>query len=299
MPIQKILVATDFSEHAEEAAKLAGILQNACGSARRLVHVVPPSDVLEDSIGYAPAAAADEREKTEARAAQRRQLLQAKLLEEGSEADVQVVADGSPPAAAICREATTWGADLVAMGTHGHSAVELDLMGSVAEKVVRASPVPVLTVQQGQGWSSAEELQKILVPIDFSKGAHAAARLASDIARCFSAEVELLHVLELSPPSFLRAPIPTPYLEEAQDGARLELVNELGKLEDTGVKVSLHIAAAKAAPGILARCDEIGADLVILGSRGWTSFRSFLLGSVASRVVRHATCPVITCREPF
>ncbi|NNL85322.1 MAG: universal stress protein [Myxococcales bacterium] len=268
MPIQKILVATDFSEHAEEAAKLSGILQSACGSARRLIHVVSPSDATEDLTEYA-------------------------------EADVQVVSDGSPPAAAICREATSWGADLVAMGTHGHSAVELDLMGSVAEKVVRASPVPVLTVQKGQGWSSGEELQKILVPIDFSKGAHAAALLASDIARCFSAEVELLHVLELAPPSFLRAPIPAPYLEEAQDGARLELVNELGKLEDTGVKVSLHIAAAKAAPAILARCEEIGADLVILGSRGWTSFRSFLLGSVASRVVRHATVPVITCREPF
>ena len=78
----------------------------------------------------------------------------------------------------------------------------------------------------------------------------------------------------------------------------LELVNEIGTLENTGVKVSLHLAAAEAAPEILARSDEIGADLIVIGNRGWTSFRSFVLGSVASRVLRHATCPVITCREP-
>jgi nucleotide-binding universal stress UspA family protein len=149
MAIRKILVPFDFSPHSREATRWAVDLAQRHDASVTLAHVSQPiafppgpdgSSILTvDALAEAPRelAAALERARAEVEA-------------EGVRAE-SCVLDGSP-AAEIIELARARGFDLVVMGTHGRGWIAHALLGSVAEKVVRKAPCPVLTVRlPGQG----------------------------------------------------------------------------------------------------------------------------------------------------
>ncbi|WP_455429081.1 universal stress protein [Haloarcula regularis] len=92
--------------------------------------------------------------------------------------------------------ATDHDADLVVMGTHGRTGVRRYVLGSVAEKVVRLSDVPVLTVHGTDGGADVS-FENILVPTDGSEGARAAARPAAAVAKPTDATVHALSVVDV------------------------------------------------------------------------------------------------------
>jgi nucleotide-binding universal stress UspA family protein len=145
--LKRILVATDFSQHSSNALKYAAAFGKAFGAEVVLCHVLEKPDFLSQfppvAEGYFPP---DFNEVHEKHA--RVQCEQALAAVQLSKARV-LLPHGSP-AAEIVRSAQTENADLVIVGTHGRGALAHMLLGSVAEKVVRSAPCPVLTVRSGE-----------------------------------------------------------------------------------------------------------------------------------------------------
>jgi universal stress protein A len=159
--ISTILVATDFSAASTGALGYGRLLAMKLGAALRVVHVV--DDPLL-AAAWSEAYAFDTSELRE-------------RLREGAEAELAKVAAtitdvpvtteiivGSPARAIIGRSAEP-DIDLVVMGTHGRSGVSHLLLGSVAERVVRAAQCPVLTVREGKAAEGVPAPEAAAVPM--------------------------------------------------------------------------------------------------------------------------------------
>ena len=143
MNIQKILVPFDFSEYSEKACAWAVGMAEKWRARLLLLHVVPrPSypPVLMGSHFNAADFEAGLRAETEERA----RTFVAQLSHAGAPIDVKVII--GEPSWDICRTAEEERSDLVIMGSHGRTGLGHVLLGSVAERVVRLSPCPVLVV---------------------------------------------------------------------------------------------------------------------------------------------------------
>ena len=140
-------------------------------------------------------------------------------------------------------------------------------------------------------------MQKILVPLDFSKASRKALKYAVPFAEQFGAKIVLLHVVE-------------PVVYPATDLGYLAIDETM--LIDSAKKTMNHLAKSAIKPRLLERTlvrtgkphQEIVAtargmkvDLIIITTHGYTGLKHAMLGSTAERVVRHAPCPVLTVRE--
>ena len=139
-----LLVATDFSEASEHAMEHAHALAHSLGARLHLLHVVPgpvPASAWSEHDAY-DLAALSERLRTQAE-----QEIAKRARSFGDVAVTTEVVIGSP-AAAIAATAAKRGIDMIVMGTHGRSGFSHLVVGSVAERVVRSAPCPVLTIRQ-------------------------------------------------------------------------------------------------------------------------------------------------------
>jgi nucleotide-binding universal stress UspA family protein len=139
--------------------------------------------------------------------------------------------------------------------------------------------------------------EKILLATDGSEGARRAGRAAVDLARRAGAELHVVHAFEPVPPySHPSVRIATDvelYRREAEE----LLERETGELEAGGAPaVRRHLVRSPYVDGILDVAERLGADLIVLGSRGLGPIRRLLLGSVSEGVVHHARCPVLVVR---
>jgi nucleotide-binding universal stress UspA family protein len=138
MHIARIVVPTDFGEHAEQAVKVAATFAVAFGAKLTLLHIVHLPEYAYDqrtaqSLDDLLPRAQDALDQAVARA-------------RSHCSDVEGVLAQGRPWESILRFARERGADLIVMGTHGRRGVPRALLGSVAEKVLRSSPVPVVVV---------------------------------------------------------------------------------------------------------------------------------------------------------
>jgi nucleotide-binding universal stress UspA family protein len=149
-------------------------------------------------------------------------------------------------------------------------------------------------------------LQKILLPVDFSAGAQAAVDYAGSLGAKFHATVDILFVWNppvLVPESLLvvtQAPGSEAITIEqlARNRAMLELKAVQMTLHKAGVEgARIHLGVGDAAHEIVAMAEHGAFDLIVMGTHGRSGLARFALGSVAEKVVRHATCPVLTVRR--
>ncbi len=142
-------------------------------------------------------------------------------------------------------------------------------------------------------------IQKILHPTDFSKGADAALELAIEMARTFSAELTILHVyavpVHLDPLGVGYAQ-PLSLSQKLNDNAERALEPLRHRAAKQGVMTQTLALEGIATEAILATAEGCSTDLIVMGTHGRTGFKHLLLGSVAERVVRAASCPVLTVR---
>jgi universal stress protein A len=147
--IKNILVATDFGEAADNALGYGRELATKFGATLHVLHVAENVYITafgaETYASFAPDLQRDIEESAH------RRLREAVIDSDGSgPRTVPVVMTSSSPAFAIVDYAREHKIDLVVMGTHGRTAVQHLLMGSVAERVVRLAPCPVLTVRSSE-----------------------------------------------------------------------------------------------------------------------------------------------------
>lgn len=134
----------------------------------------------------------------------------------------------------------------------------------------------------------------VVVPIDFSTNSEQAARTALEMVET-PAAVHLLHVLYP-----LDAVSPGVVWGEVDDRKREQAVRKhfepfISKVGAEGARVEVRFGH----PGleITEYADAVGADLIVIPSHGRHGVKRFVLGSIAERVVRHATCPVLVLRR--
>ncbi len=287
---RKILVATDFSAGAERALDTALAL---AAPAKGEVHVVHALEIPLPM--FEPYAVALPPELIGAA----RKTAQEKLAAAGEKVRARGLTGttflGEVPASmCVAERAKAIGADLAVIGTHGHTGFKRFLLGSVAERTVKESPVSVLTVK-GEG--RAEAPKTIVIGVDFSKHSQEAVELAADWARAFGATLYLVHGLEL------RMPFVTPYevsvpdalIDAAYAEGKKRLQELAGKL--TGVNVRTELASAPAHAALDGVAERVRADLIVTGSRGLGGIKHAVLGSVAERTLRHAPCSVLTVKS--
>jgi universal stress protein A len=143
-------------------------------------------------------------------------------------------------------------------------------------------------------------VDRILVPTDFSEDAKAAAALAVDIAKQFDARIVLLHAyhvdIPIATPMVGAYTLPPGFYEELHAHAKSEVEIAAKELRSSGVDVVGISVSEPAATAIIAHAEEQAADLIVMGTRGLTGLKHVALGSVADRVVRMAPCPVLTVK---
>lgn len=139
-------------------------------------------------------------------------------------------------------------------------------------------------------------IRTILVPVDFSPHSEKALGTAIDFARALEAEIHLLHAYSL--PVGVVGPydyqIPANILSELRDSAGRRVDQEVKKVKEAGVEAHGLITEGVPTQSILETAEQIGADLIVMGTRGLTGLKHVVLGSVAERTIRNAPCPVLT-----
>jgi nucleotide-binding universal stress UspA family protein len=141
-------------------------------------------------------------------------------------------------------------------------------------------------------------IQTILVPIDFSDHCRAALDAAIDLAKEFDAQIHLLHCYQPYPTAVAPYGVVLPAQVETQMRAAAE--TQLGEWADksraAGIDVKVCVRAAFPCETIVSYAEEIGADLIAMGTRGLTGLKHALIGSTTERAVRMAPCPVLTVK---
>jgi universal stress protein A len=142
---------------------------------------------------------------------------------------------------------------------------------------------------------------KIVICTDFSENSVPARICATEYAKAFRAELVVLHVVNsgfMGYPGFAgRLPAELARIEEiVREGVEeeLELIGNDSKREID--EVSTFSTVGSPSEEIVKFANEQGADLIVMGTHGWTGARHLILGSTAENVVRTANCPVLTVR---
>jgi nucleotide-binding universal stress UspA family protein len=141
-------------------------------------------------------------------------------------------------------------------------------------------------------------IRKILVAVDFSGYAESVLDVAVEFAGNFNAELHLVHAFDVRIPLVTpyEVAIPTAFIEEAREAAASKLGALIQKAAAEGVQATSHLSEVPAASAIVDLAEELGVDLIIMGTRGHTGLKHVLLGSVAERTLRHAPCSVLTVK---
>jgi len=288
--LKRIIVGHDLGVGGEVALRSAVVLANRYDAALRLVHVVEPLDAYQ-RISHpltSPFTLEEIAQKTGAR-------LQALAVSpELARLQVEYEVRKGKPFVELIIAGRAWLADLIVVG--GASRTEEPFLGSTSERILRKALVPVMVAKK----PLSSEAKTLLVPTDFSSCARKAAEEALMLAKNFSARVIFFHALDLAP-SYTVAyahdlgvsvPISPPSPEEIEpeweaflSGLPLEKV-DWEKCTEEG----------EAATAIVHQAEHMQADMIVIGTHGRSGLPHILLGSVAEKVVRTASCPVLTIR---
>lgn len=136
------------------------------------------------------------------------------------------------------------------------------------------------------------QIDKILLPVDFSALSHVAARQAGGLARYFHSEVTVLHVVDVS---MFQTPVSRPEWLASHKGSRQRQMETFGVEELQGVTVVKKlVCCGDPARVIIEYANAEKAGLILMPTHGAGPFRRFLLGSITAKVLHDAECPVWT-----
>ena len=143
------------------------------------------------------------------------------------------------------------------------------------------------------------EIRKLLVATDFSPSARHAVRAAIEMARRHEAVVHVAHAFDTPIPIFTPYDIALPpaVIEQARTSAEESLRKTRDEVQAAGLEVESHLTEGPAASGITRLAEELGVDLIVIGTRGHTGLKHVMLGSVAERTIRLAPCSVLAVKS--
>jgi nucleotide-binding universal stress UspA family protein len=299
--IRRILCPLDFSRFSRHALEQAVALARETGAEVSVLHVFAFAPVAQTVAAGGSIPMEPLRLEPSARAA-----LQGEIHDFIADLDLEGITltttlfEGDPLTRILDR-ATDWQADLVVMGTHGRSGFERLFLGSVAEKLLRKAPCPVMTVpprvlSATQGLTFA----RILCAMDFSPASFRALEYATSLAGAEGPGVIALNVVELfAEGGGMReeAALDTPdFRAELRRAALSRLHDAIPAATRARCPITETVTMGKAWKEILRVAAEHDADVIVLGVAGRSAADLLLFGSTTQHVVRQAACPVLTIR---
>jgi nucleotide-binding universal stress UspA family protein len=289
----KILAALDFGDSSLEALRQARALAHAVGGTLGVCHVLPR---LHDLAALFPegslSGGADEANEN---AAARKALEEHARTKLGLELTDVFIGRGAPYAEVV-KYADVWRADVIVVGSHERGALARVVLGSVAERVVRHAHCSVLIAR------TASQRGVVLVASDFSEPSMAAIAAGAEAAKRNGARLVVVSVLEwddgLSNSVFgmlgsLTA-LPPPELREQVRQAMRATIEQA--IAGVGAAGESRVLDGSPASAIIDCAEELGAELVVVGTHGRTGLARIALGSVAEAVIAGASCSVLAVR---
>ena len=143
------------------------------------------------------------------------------------------------------------------------------------------------------------EFRHILAPTDFSEYSKKAVASALELAKKFGAKLSILHVVELPPypvEGYVPPSLTATFIEDLEREASQELAQVVPEAEGAGVEVARLVAVGTPYRKIIDMAEAEQVDLIVMATAGRTGFSHLIMGSIAERVVRTASCPVLTIR---
>lgn len=294
LKIDKILCPVDFSETSDKAYDYAYSLASHYEARLYVLHVIDVSTSQLPYYNYDGLVVNSLYEELDKSAAERLRAKVSDPARRGVQTETSVVRGLVPDS--ILSFAHDQGTALIVMGTHGRRGLSRVMMGSVAERVLRYAPCPVLAVgKTARDFVSPQQsrepvnLGKILLCTDFSQCASVALRYALSLAQEYNAELTLLHVLEKS----------------SAEERCMTVEDARKKLESLIPEEARNWCSAKAEvrvgnkpyKEIIQLAEEGKMDVAVLGVRGRGAMDLVVFGSTTNRVLELGPCPVLAVQE--
>ena len=291
----RVLLATDFSTHAERARDLVTSMALPPGSTVRVVHAIEP---MQDISAFAPLPMLELSDYAER--ALRAELETFVKPLQTVDRKVEPVLPFGRAADVIVAEAEETHADLIVIGSRGRGGVASMILGSVSAEVVDRAPCPVLVAR-------TRTLHRILLAEDGSASAAIGAALIANLPPLRSLPVRVVSVADTgSPYAATMDPLASSAAVEAYYDAlpafreeREQLGRErAAKLREAGVSATSEFREGDAAAELIKAAARDKSDCIVIGSRGKTGLSRLVLGSVARGVLFHAECSVLVTHAP-
>ncbi|GJL55473.1 MAG: universal stress protein [Nitrospirales bacterium] len=304
-----ILLAIDSSPPGNAAAQFIQNIEFPHGSSLHLLKVVDPKHLVDVSSKKPKKKNTSSGTSVQSHETDKAWQLMNQLcqrMEDPTRETIPLVSVGNP-GAEILSVIEHHKIDLVVLGTHSRRGLNRFLLGSVSEWIVTEAPCSTLIIR-GKTRTKKSKGMNILLASDGSPDADTAVRFLKSVEFPQSSKLTLLHVvkkhfyqteqlvttIKKTSSDFVQSAEDL-LQERGREGAEL-LENIRTMVQETGLNVNEHLAFGYEADEILKCAKRIRADLIILGSKGVTNLRKFLLGSVSSKIVRHAPCSVLVVR---
>lgn len=204
------------------------------------------------------------------------------------------------PAVMLASQIERQGVDLVAIATHGRSGLGRVLLGSVADKLLHSTDVPVLIIRppevEVQGLIS---LSSIIVPLDGSPLAESVLAYVKDMAKALSLSVTLVRTIPTmtalsAGPEYVL--LPTDIITEMKEAAILYLDDVAQSLRDEGLSCTTAVVEGDTASAISEYARKKQNHLVAISSHGRSGIARAVMGSIADRLIRTSGDPVLVVR---
>ncbi|WP_198668041.1 universal stress protein [Saliphagus sp. LR7] len=286
----QVLIAVDESDHSRRAAMVGLAFATAYGADIDVVHAVEDaSSTTSTETGTRDHQGADD-------------ILQ-DISERATDVGVTVethAVEGNPPEV-IVNQANESNADLIVMGRQGRSGISEQVLGSVTDRVLRNTDVPVLVVPSGEPVSSdGSRFDRILAPTDGSETAEQAAPYSTDIAKHHDATLHVLNVIDPRFEGIFSAGGGSEEFFERLEERGHDFIDqyiEHGGQTTTETPTDVDIRKAVVRGTTSEEIDEYAVendiDLVVMASQGESGLTGQLLGSIADQTLRESEKPVL------
>lgn len=230
----------------------------------------------------------------------------AALVEQLREAGISArhAVQRGPAAETILDYAGQSNIDQIVMATHGYSGIKRWTHGSVAERVLQAARVPLLLVRAREqdltrDWQQPMGCQHILVPLDGSPVAEQILPTVTTVAHALVAKMVLFQVPIAHVSGWMTGEWYVPVqgvLDTAEEDAQAYLSIVAGRLEEQGLDVATATSIGAVANCIIEYAEANRVDLIAMCTHGRTGLARWALGSVADRVLRAGSTPILLVR---
>jgi nucleotide-binding universal stress UspA family protein len=302
--IKRIVVPLDGSRLAEMALPHAIAVARAKSYGITLLQVAP-HPVYENPLtwSFAPSAGVFEGWEEEIKSeSEYLQAVGAYLRKEGLNIEVKLLED-DPATGLVTYAGHHPEIALIVMSTHGRSGLTRWIFGSVAEKVLHASPVPLMLIRPAASDRLSETIsvpayRSIVVPLDGSPLAEQALEQATTLAKSFDATLTLVSAVPetpiygevIAPPA-----IPVAWEDETEQ-VTAYLDRTTTRLQAQGYIVNPRLEYGPPADAILRVAEKTHADLIVMATHGRSGLPRLWLGSIAMKVVQASSRPVLLVR---